>query len=115
MSRYTYAGPFKNPVHDWYVKENNEGKYEIWIKHEREADGSAIADTKHTSAPTFDEDEEAHDYITERMSSSTKITIITLMKITMIYAAWKNMRRTKTNTDCELLAARSNHLAANAV
>src|SRR4051812_20853907 len=69
MSRYTYAGPFKNPTEGWYVKGifspdgDHEPRFQIWIHHDREKDGSAEPDRRHTSAPEFECEEEAAEYI----------------------------------------------------
>ncbi len=65
MSRFTYAGPYRNPTEGWFVKENAEGKYEIWLRCDREPDGSAPPDRKHKGAPTFDEAGDADEYIAE--------------------------------------------------
>ncbi len=62
MSRYTYAGKFINPTEGWYVKEVR-GKFEIWIKFDREEDGSAKADRRHNSSPRFEEAEDAGEWI----------------------------------------------------
>lgn len=63
MSRYTYAGTFQNPTTDWIVKPVD-GKFGIFVRAtEREEDGSMPADRRHTSAPLFDDSEEAAEYI----------------------------------------------------
>lgn len=62
MSRYTYAGPYRNPTEGFYVKTVGD-KFEVWLHFNREADGSAQPDRKHTSAPSFDEAEDAGQYI----------------------------------------------------
>jgi hypothetical protein len=65
MSRYTYAGEYKNPTEGWYIKKVGD-KFEVWVRSDREKDGSAEPDRKHTSAPTFDEAEDASEYITDK-------------------------------------------------
>lgn len=63
MSRYTYAGRFQNPTTAWLVKPI-EGKFGIFVRtDDREPDGSIPPDRRHTSAPLFDEAEEAEEYI----------------------------------------------------
>ena len=63
MSRYNYAGKFVNPTEGFYVKPVGE-HFEIWVRADRAPDGSAPADHKHTSAPEFEEHEDAQDWIT---------------------------------------------------
>ena len=58
----TYAGPYRNPTEGFYVKQVGE-HYEIWVRADRDSDGSAPPDHKHSSAPNFDEWEDASDYI----------------------------------------------------
>lgn len=65
MSRYTYAGKFVNPTEGWYVKEAKDGLFEIWVRSDRNADGSADPDHRHTSAPRFEDDGEAAEYISD--------------------------------------------------
>jgi len=63
MSRYTYAGTFSNPTGNWIVKRVDD-KFGIFVRSdERQEDGSIEPDRKHTSAPLFDEPEEAAEYI----------------------------------------------------
>lgn len=63
MSRYTYAGTFQNPTGNWIVKPVGQ-QFGIFVRStEREEDGSIPADRRHTSAPFFDEPEEAAEYI----------------------------------------------------
>ncbi len=62
MSRYTYAGPYQNPTTGWFVKEVAE-VFQVWIRSERQEDGSCKPDRKHTSAPDFESAEEAAEYI----------------------------------------------------
>lgn len=62
MSRYTYAGPFRNPTEGFYVKAVDE-HFEIWVRSDRAKDGSAPPDHKHTSAPNFNEPEDAEEWI----------------------------------------------------
>lgn len=64
MSRYTYAGEYQNPTTGFYVKLVGE-RFEIWVRADRAKDGSAPADRKHTSAPTFDEPSDADEYIAD--------------------------------------------------
>lgn len=63
MSRYTYAGSFQNPTTGWIVKPV-EDKFGVFVRSdERQADGSIVPDRRHTSAPLFDEPEDAAEYI----------------------------------------------------
>ena len=68
MSRYTYAGPYRNPTENFYVREFvNDAEdtvlYEIWIRSPRDKDGSAPADRKHSTAPSFETAEEAQEWL----------------------------------------------------
>lgn len=45
MSRYSYAGPYRNPTEGYFVQAVRE-HFEIWIRHDRESDGSCAADRK---------------------------------------------------------------------
>jgi hypothetical protein len=65
MSRYSYAGEFKNPADRYFVKEVGE-RFQVWVRHDREADGSCPPDRPMNArggTPTFDEADEAQDYI----------------------------------------------------
>lgn len=64
MSRYTYAGEYKNPCTNMYVKEVGD-HFEVWVRSDRDSDGSAPPDHKHSSAPNFDEAGDADEYITD--------------------------------------------------
>jgi hypothetical protein len=58
----TYVGPFRNPTEGFFVRPVDE-HFEIWVRSDRRPDGSCEADHKHTSAPSFDEHEDALDWI----------------------------------------------------
>lgn len=61
MSRYSYAGTFKNPAEGYYVKEVGD-HYEIWVRYDRESDRSARPDEplkKKGQVLKFDEQEDA--------------------------------------------------------
>lgn len=62
MSRYIYAGPYRNPTEGMYVRPVGE-KFEIWVRSDRAEDGSAPPDHKHTSAPSFEDEGEAHEWL----------------------------------------------------
>lgn len=49
MSRYTYAGPFKNPTEGFFVKQQGQRFY-VFIREDRRADGSCPADRKHNAS-----------------------------------------------------------------
>jgi len=77
MSRYTYAGEFKNPTENYYVKavavteadefdnlsETGDFVYEVWVRYDRESDGSARPDNKIEKAGQFEEADEAEEWI----------------------------------------------------
>lgn len=66
MSRYSYAGEFRNPASNYFVKEVR-GRFQVWVRSDRAADGSAPSDrpmrARGGKTPTFDEADEAQDYI----------------------------------------------------
>lgn len=62
MSRYTYAGPYKNPTEGFFVKQVRE-HFEVWIREERAEDGSCAPDRKHRSSPKFEEAGDAQEWI----------------------------------------------------
>jgi hypothetical protein len=62
MSRYTYAGAYRNPTKSFYVKQVGE-HYEVWVRSPRNRDGSAPADHPHSRGLKFDEPDEAEDWI----------------------------------------------------
>lgn len=63
MSRFTYAGSFQNPTTDWMVRPEGE-KFAIYVRTtERAPDGSIPPDRRHTSAPLFDDEGEAFEWI----------------------------------------------------
>lgn len=69
MSRYTYAGKFKNPTEGWYVKPIGD-LYYVFIRSDREPDGSASPDHLHSRhgdiedlRDGFEEAEEAEEFI----------------------------------------------------
>lgn len=62
MSRYSYAGEFRNPADSYFVKPVDE-HFEVWVRSERAKDGSAEADRPHNRAPKFDGAEDAEEYI----------------------------------------------------
>lgn len=64
MSRYSYAGNFKNPADNYFVKEVGD-HFEVWVRSDRRANGSAPADRKarFRGRNRFDEHEDAADYI----------------------------------------------------
>lgn len=68
MSRYSYAGPYRNPTEGFFVKEVGD-HFEVWIREDRDADGSCPPDRKHTKTPKFDEAGDAHEWI-EALSES---------------------------------------------
>ena len=68
MSRYQYAGPFKNPTEGFFVKSVGE-KWEIWIRFDRESDGSCKADRRHKTAPRFEDQGDALDWIDDLRQS----------------------------------------------
>lgn len=47
MSRYTYAGNYKNPAEGWFIKCIGD-KYYVMVREDRKADGSAAPDRLHT-------------------------------------------------------------------
>lgn len=64
MSRYTYAGPWRNPTESWFVQEVS-GKFEVWKRYERESDGSCKADAPFNPPKVFDCGEDAEEYISD--------------------------------------------------
>lgn len=62
MSRYSYAGKFVNPTEGFFVKLVDD-HYEVWVRADRQEDGSCEPDHKHTGAPDFDEAEDAAEWI----------------------------------------------------
>lgn len=69
MSRYTYAGDYKNPTTGWFVQPVGDYYY-VFVRSDRAKDGSAEPDRLHTrhgdiSDPQngFDEPEDAEEWI----------------------------------------------------
>jgi len=62
MSRHTYAGPFKNPTEGFYVKAVRD-HFEVWIREDRNTDGSAPPDRRHAKSPKFEEAGDAQEWI----------------------------------------------------
>lgn len=63
MSRYTYAGEFKNPTEDFIVKPVGK-KFAVFIRtKERDARGAIPADRRHSNGKLFAEPEEAEEWI----------------------------------------------------
>jgi len=62
MSRFTYAGEFKNPTSNWSIR-SGDNCWQIWVRSDRARDGSAEPDHKHTSAPDFETYEDAEEWI----------------------------------------------------
>lgn len=72
MSRYSYAGTYRNPTEGFFVKEEADGLFYIYVRDDRAADGSAAPDSKHTMhtrarspVPGFEEHSEASECITQ--------------------------------------------------
>ena len=73
MSRYTYAGPFKNPTEGWTVEQYPEGhehagKFFVGVPEFCECGAACCSKPQigvrpHTKANLFEEAEEAHEWI----------------------------------------------------
>lgn len=68
MSRYSYAGDFRNPTEGWQVRENSEGKYIVVVPRYCEC-GSVCCShpilemTPHTRGDVFEDEDTAHEWI----------------------------------------------------
>lgn len=72
MSRYTYAGPFRNPTDGWVIRPTGEEDADgleivgVYSKSERNADGSCTADTLIKTFAGDDAGDDASEYVEGR-------------------------------------------------